>query len=227
MRLAYGLRSLRAPEVGARSPPPLLSSVPLRPTAARPGCTWARDFRATRDASVSLRWARPAPPAYGLHCSLPGFLVAKRAAARPVIAFWSSLLICLFPPPVAVLRSPHAALRASFAPFGGWSLSYAPARALRFVSHSCLPPLLFVAGAVIPRPFGQSGFVGASPLPFFVGYRFVLALRWQGCFPLVQLPSVCQPCPRLDCPLAVVLFYRLPPCATLPLFASWRFAPRC
>lgn len=126
-----------------------------------------------------------------------------------------------------MLRAPSRVLRPRFAPFGGWSLAYAPARGLRLVSHSCLPPLFFIAGAGIPRPFGQSGFVGASPLSFFVGYRFESAIPASGGFPAVQLPAVCPPSAGLDCPPLVVLIYRLPPCATRPLFASWGFAPRC
>ena len=162
---------LRAPEVGARSPPPRRpASAPVpAPVAIAP------DADAVSDAGALLRWARPAPPATALSLWLPRFLVAKCAAAPPFIAFWLSLIICLGAVFVAVLRSPRRAQWARFAPVGGWSRGFAPARAHRPVSHSCQPPRPLVAGAVIPRPVGAERFCrGFAPL-FFFGYRFEFA----------------------------------------------------
>ena len=134
---------------------------------------------------------------------------------------------------MAVLRAPRRVLRPRFAPVGGWSLSYAPTRALRFVSHSCQSPRPLVAGAVIPRPVGAERFCrGFAPL-FFVGYRLAFAVRGRGCFPPRVPCGVCQPRPRPDCPLSGVLFCRLPPPSYVVglrppmLQASKMFMPSC
>ena len=81
---------------------------------------------------------------------------------------------------MAVLRTPHRVLRPRFAPFGGWSLPFAPTRALRLVSHSARPPSASRLGGALP-PLTRRAVGGSlrSP-PFFFGFRFELRAPLRG-----------------------------------------------
>ena len=81
---------------------------------------------------------------------------------------------------MAVLRTPHRVLRPRLAPFGGWSLPFAPTRALRLVSHSARPPSASRLGGALP-PLTRRAVGGSlrSP-PFFFGFRFELRAPLRG-----------------------------------------------
>ena len=170
-------------------PPPLcpVSAPAPAPVAIAP------DAGAVADTGALLRWARPAPRATALCLWLPRFLVAKARARAPMGAFWLSLIICLGAVFVAVLRSPRRALRARFAPVGGWLRASGGTSPPLRVAHSCQPPRPLVAGAGIPRPVGAERLGRALPPPFFFGYRFALRCAFRAVSPLAFLAGFARP----------------------------------
>lgn len=134
------------------------------------------------------------------------------------------LLICSCAPPVAVLRSPRRVLRPRLAPVRGWSLAYAPTRALRLVSHSARALSPIGSWARLPPLTRRAVLSGLCPSTFFIGYRFELRAPRLGVCRACSSPAFASlPRAPIARPLrAFFIGYRL--VLRAPLFWSSRFA---
>lgn len=221
---------LRAPNSG-RAQPLRFAPVIISATASPAKCSLALSFGRRRyryaHNGCSASSASPcpsflrAPNAFKRPHRSVGFVVAaapfRRHCGRCLYRL-PPLLIVLKAPPLAVLRSPRRVLRPRFAPVRGWSRGSAPTRARRPVSHSARPLFALLSGGALPPLNAESGRGLPTVAPLFCRLPLCFAVSASGGFPAVQLPAVCPPAAPPDCPPLVVLFCRLPPCATRPIF---------
>ena len=203
----------------------------------------ARPLRCARPTrSRCSVWLALPLPAYGLQRPLSFLVLRAQSPHRPsgrVLAaarFHRLYGLCLYrvpalyfsaAPPVAVLRSPRRVLRPRLAPVRGWSLAYAPTRALRLVSHSARALSPKGSWARLPPLTRRAVWSGLCPSPFFVGYRFELRAPRQGVSRWCSCPAF-APLPRGPIARQLKTFfigYRL--VLRAPHFASSGFALGC
>ena len=179
---------LRAPEVGARSAPALRAL------------------------------ASPCPSRYRLEFVAPWLSRREVRCRAPVHRFLVQSYHLFIGSTIGGATRPPSRPTSAFCPCSGlvaWLCANkgAPPR-LPFRSRPLASRLLGVA----PPAIAESGLGLATLAPLFCRLPLCFAVCGLGGFPPRVPCGVCPPCPRPDCPLAVVLFCRLPPCATRPLF---------
>lgn len=199
-------RGARAPSASPRACP--------RPRASR--------YRARRRGGVrhwgSATLGAPCPSSYRLEFVAPWLSGREVACPRPDHRCLAKSIHMFGGSIIGGATRPPSRPTSAFCPCSGLVAPVAPSKGGAGRLPFLPAPAPFGCGCCHSPPRWGRAVGAAVAAPLFCRLPLCFAVCVQGGFPPRVPCGVCPPCPRPDCPLAVVLFYRLPHRATRPLF---------